>query len=479
MDLQNIQIFQDTLNILDRGSYQYGGRRIPLKLSRDQMKEVEVWLPQDIERIGQMKGFGRAPVSGGCQYSCEDADSFSLARKISEQFSAELNVKGAKPVLVLNLANAEHPGGGVKTGARAQEEDLCRKSSLFLSLDCRKAKTYYDYNRSLHTCMGSDAIMIHPQVEIIKDEKGNLLPETAIVAVMTCAAPILRYGLKGLTQEQYEMLVYNRISGMLKVAAYLGYRYLVLGAFGCGAFRNDARVVSDLFRKALDEFDFDGMKEADAFRRIDFAVMCRSEYDQYNYREFYRNFSGVRRDGEAVRGQDENRPVPGLPAVFFWKDNEENGCFSNWFRAKFVIDDFEYLHVEQYMMAQKAKLFHDSERYTAILRATKPWECKDLGKQVTPFDPAAWDAVKYDVVKTANRAKYKQNPELMARLVSTGNAVLAEASPKDFIWGIGLEAYRAAETDPAEWPGQNLLGRILMELRAEFSEEKGAGSDPT
>ena len=155
--------------------------------------------------------------------------------------------------------------------------------------------------------------------------------------------------------------------------------------------------------------------------------------------------------------------------IFFWKEDEENGYFSNWYGRTFVIDDFEYLHVEQYMMAQKAKLFHDSERYTAILRASKPWECKDLGKRVKPFDPAAWDAVKYEIVKTANRAKYEQNPDLMAKLINTGNAVLAEASPKDTIWGIGLEAADAADMNPSEWPGQNLLGRILMELRAEFS----------
>ncbi len=124
------------------------------------------------------------------------------------------------------------------------------------------------------------------------------------------------------------------------------------------------------------------------------------------------------------------------------------------------------------MMAQKAKLFHDSERYTAILRSTQPWECKDLGKQVKPFDSNAWDAVKNDVVKTANRAKYEQNPDLKARLLDTGDAILAEASPKDTIWGIGLDAVTAAETNPSEWPGQNLLGKILMELRSEFAGKK-------
>lgn len=170
------------------------------------------------------------------------------------------------------------------------------------------------------------------------------------------------------------------------------------------------------------------------------------------------------------------RPAGELPVVFFWKENEENGYLSNWYRRKFVIDDFEYLHVEQYMMAQKAKLFHDSARYTAILRATKPWECKDLGKQVTPFDAKTWDAVKYDVVKNGNRAKFEQNPDLKRLLLATGNAILAEASSKDKIWGIGLDAQTAASTDMSEWPGQSLLGRALMELRTEFSSDSFAGT---
>ena len=172
-----------------------------------------------------------------------------------------------------------------------------------------------------------------------------------------------------------------------------------------------------------------------------------------------------------------HRPVNKQPVVFFWKDDEENGCFSNWFRRKFIIDDFEYLFVEQYMMAQKAKLFHDSERYTAILRATQPWECKDLGKQVKPFDSNAWNAVKYEIVKAANRAKYEQNPDLKAKLLETGDAILAEASPKDSIWGIGLDSVTAAETNPAEWPGQNLLGKILMELRSEFAGKKADAAE--
>ena len=312
----------------------------------------------------------------------------------------ELREEESKPILVLNLANPFHPGGGVKNGAKAQEEDLCRKSSLLLSLESRNSEAYYKYNRSLDTYMGSDAVIINPYVEIIKDENGNLLDDTVVVSVLTCAAPMIKHGLEGMSQTEYEVMVYNRIEGMLKVAAFLGYKDLILGAFGCGAFGNDARIVSDIFYKVLKEFDYDGMKESDMFSSIIFAVMDHSE-NQYNYKEFCRNFTNFYRDEDKAEKDhiiEKKNEREIQPKLFFWKDNEENGYLSNWYRRKFIIDDFEYLHVEQYMMAQKAKLFHDSTRYTAILRASTPWECKDLGRQVTPFDKKAWDAVKYDVV---------------------------------------------------------------------------------
>ena len=292
---QDNKMFQDTMRILEQGYYTIGGKKVKLKLSRAQMEAADVYLPEDIQEISGRKDFEHIHVLGRCGYGCERMDSFSLARKRREQLSYDLKKEGAKPILVLNLANPIHPGGGVRNGAQAQEEDLCRKSSLLLSLESRNARPYYEYNRSLDTYMGSDAIIINPQVEIIKDENRNLLPDTVIVAVMTCAAPMLRHGMEGMSQAEYEAMMYRRITGMLKTAAYLGFQHLVLGAFGCGAFRNDARVVSDLFYKALKEFDFDGMKDKDMFRRIDFAVMDHSA-DQYNFKEFSRNFSHFYRE---------------------------------------------------------------------------------------------------------------------------------------------------------------------------------------
>ncbi|MBQ6563586.1 MAG: TIGR02452 family protein, partial [Clostridia bacterium] len=296
MSDKNITMLQETLEILEKGSYPFQGKTVSLKLSYAQREEAQVFLPPDVRRICQAKDFSHVYTMGRCGYGVENADSFALARKRIHQFSSLMKMRGTKPVLVLNLANPVSPGGGVRHGARAQEEDLCRKSSLLQSLESREAKVYYDYNRSLHSDLGSDAVMISPQVEIIRDENGDLLEETSVVAVMTCAAPILTKGhYFGLSNSQYETLMLRRITGMLKVAAYLGYEYLVLGAFGCGAFENDAKIVSDLFYKALKEFDFDGMQEKDMFCRIDFAVLCPPD-QLYNYREFSRNFDHFYRD---------------------------------------------------------------------------------------------------------------------------------------------------------------------------------------
>ena len=294
MNQKNINMLLDTLKIFEQGYYTVNGRTVRLKLSRKQMEEAHVFLPEDVKKIGQCKDFEHVHVLGRCGYGCENEDSFTLARKRLVQ-TAYMRTDDDKPILVLNLANATHIGGGVRHGAKAQEEDLCRKSSLLISLESENARPYYEYNRLLNTRMGSDAVIIHPQVEIIKDGNGNLLEDSVIVSVMTCAAPNLIYGREGISQKAYVRMLYGRIMGMLTVAARFGYRFLVLGAFGCGAFENDARLVSDLFYKALKEFDFDGMKEKDMFRRIDFAVMDHSA-DQYNFKEFSRNFKNFYRD---------------------------------------------------------------------------------------------------------------------------------------------------------------------------------------
>lgn len=124
------------------------------------------------------------------------------------------------------------------------------------------------------------------------------------------------------------------------------------------------------------------------------------------------------------------------------------------------------------MMSQKAILFGDAVTNTKILRANSPDECKKLGRQAGSFDKQAWEDNKVRIVYEGCRAKFEQNPKLKKKLLDTGESIMAEASPYDKIWGIGMDAETAAKTYHDNWPGENLLGRILMTLRDEFREEE-------
>ncbi|MBP3657025.1 MAG: TIGR02452 family protein [Clostridia bacterium] len=287
---KNLAMFHDTMQIIERGGYEVNGRYVPLKLSREQMMHAIAHIPEDVERIFMENSAVGMQHAGRCHYACVNEDSFSLARRRAEEYARLLAAQEKKEVLVLNLANPVNPGGGVRKGSTAQEEDLCRKSSLLLSLEGGEALPYYAYNRGLKTFMGTNGIVITPQVEIIKDSDGNLLDESAVVTVMTCAAPMINYGLEGMTQEQYEDMLYKRIERMLACAAHYGYRVLVLGAFGCGAFMNDAKLVSDMFAQAFRSFNYGGLTADEAFASVDFGVLCRGDRT-YNYEHFSRNFN--------------------------------------------------------------------------------------------------------------------------------------------------------------------------------------------
>ncbi|HEX5958512.1 MAG TPA: NADAR family protein, partial [Hyphomicrobiaceae bacterium] len=85
-----------------------------------------------------------------------------------------------------------------------------------------------------------------------------------------------------------------------------------------------------------------------------------------------------------------------------------------------------------------------------------------------------WERERFHLVAAGSVAKFAQNPDLGGYLLSTGNAVLVEASPVDRIWGIGLAADDPRARQPAEWRGANLLGFALMHTRAVLRQERGA-----
>ncbi|HEX5959439.1 MAG TPA: NADAR family protein, partial [Hyphomicrobiaceae bacterium] len=108
---------------------------------------------------------------------------------------------------------------------------------------------------------------------------------------------------------------------------------------------------------------------------------------------------------------------------------------SQWWPARFVVAGDSYACAEHFMMAEKARLFGDTASRAEILAAADPAEVKALGRKVRGFDEQVWERERFHLVAAGSVAKFAQNPDLGGYLLSTGNAVLVEASPVDRIWG--------------------------------------------
>ena len=177
------------------------------------------------------------------------------------------------------------------------------------------------------------------------------------------------------------------------------------------------------------------------------------------------------------RAYDMHAFVDSQDFVFFWGHHEKGdkitkACFSQWYPSYFVIDGIRYNCAEQYMMAEKARVFKDEVTREKILQATEPDVIKKLGRKVQNFDAGIWNVESYKVVVRGNLAKFGQNENLKAVLLSTEKKVLVEASPYDKIWGIGMKLTEAVKTNPHNWKGNNKLGFALMEVRDELNKNK-------
>lgn len=148
--------------------------------------------------------------------------------------------------------------------------------------------------------------------------------------------------------------------------------------------------------------------------------------------------------------------------------NVTSSCCSQWFPARFEIDEIEYLTAEHYMMAEKARLFNDEEMLEQILHCHTPREAKAFGRKVKNFDEKIWSEHCNQIVFTANQAKFFQNPNFASWLIQTAPKVLVEASINDRVWGIGMSQSFPGARDPRQWDGKNLLGFALMQVRDEL-----------
>lgn len=154
--------------------------------------------------------------------------------------------------------------------------------------------------------------------------------------------------------------------------------------------------------------------------------------------------------------------------IFFWRPDEENGYFGNWFTSYFELNGIKYNCVEQYMMVQKALLFDDEEIFQKIMKSNSPKTHKSLGRKIKNFDQKIWDQNKEKILYDGLFGKFSQNNDLKKLLLDTNDKILVEASPLDKIYGIGLKRDDKRALDETKWKGENLLGKTMMKVRKDL-----------
>ena len=269
---KNAEIFKDTMEWIknDAGLYNAVKNSISKQKIYPEAKEIV------IETSGNRN----------CQTIISTKRSFEAAKSYAKE---------GKKVCVLNFASATNPGGGVKNGSSAQEEALCRCSTLYPCLDIKSNwKDFYLPHREARNPLYNDDIIYIPEVLVVKSDVSfpEKLPESDWykVDVVTCAAPNLRSvpsnwmnpmaGNKAanVTADDLYVLLKKRIDRIFRAAIANGASALVLGAFGCGAFCNPPKVVAKAFYDVQKNYE----KYLDV---VEYAIYC-TERERTNYETF-------------------------------------------------------------------------------------------------------------------------------------------------------------------------------------------------
>ena len=252
---------KETVRIVENGEYTLpSGARVSIAAEIARALEgTRLYTPDDLASLVLLPF-----EAGACRIEVTDETTGAAARRLVER-------EGEARVAALNFASAKNPGGGFLGGAKAQEEDLARCSALYACQITQPA--YYEENRACDSMLYTDHLIYSPDVPFFRDERCDLLPAPFLVSILTSPAPNAGEELRrrSRARPQIRAALERRADHVLRVAAVEGHRTLVLGAWGCGVFRNDPTEVADVFGKALAAPHFAG-----AFARVVFAVYDRS-----------------------------------------------------------------------------------------------------------------------------------------------------------------------------------------------------------
>jgi ribA/ribD-fused uncharacterized protein len=260
----------------------------------------------------------------------------------------------------------------------------------------------------------------------------------------------------GGTHQEAELLA-NCYKNSLQVAVEHGIRSIAFPSISTGVYSYPLEEAAEIAVKTVNDFIAKHLGVFDEIIWVLFNDKTKAAYDNA--------IEQLEEKGSVTKNR--------VPVVIgFFHENEEYGCFSNWYPAEFDYAGQHFLNAEQYMMFHKVLMFHKYELADEIMETSDPAKCKKIAGQKFPeFNPELWEKTCHTIVKRGVKAKFKQNDNLLQTLLDTGNAILAECSPYDRKWGIGIDINDPDHLVVAKWQGKNLLGRILMEVREELRQE--------
>lgn len=255
-------IAQDTLRYMQQGYYELNGRRVDFAAAQHDSEDNSVLITP--EQGAELVRNCMPPSTGKLAEQ-------TVANEATVQAILDWARAGTERVGVLNFASAKNPGGGFLNGAMAQEESLAASSGLYATQ--LRHEGYYRANRACQSMMYTDHAIYSPDVVFFRDKRFELLEQPVTASVLTL--PAVNYGqvlLKGEDPEQAKRVMQDRMRLALAIFANRGDRNLVLGAYGCGVFRNDPELVAGWWHDLL-------LKEGYGrfFERIVYAVLDRSK----------------------------------------------------------------------------------------------------------------------------------------------------------------------------------------------------------
>ena len=253
----------ETVAICYEGSYVApSGRKIDIKQDvQAAVERSDLFTPSDTRSLISRAQQRARVLSFKTQFKVENGTTLQCARRLAESSS----------VAVLNFASARNPGGGFLNGSQAQEESLARASSLYPCL--QRHMRYYDVHRGERSSLYTDHLIVSPDVVVFRDDNGDLLEEPWRMTVLTSPAPnagaLEKNDPKSVSS--LEPTFRRRMEQVLAAAVVHEQPSIVLGAWGCGVFRNDPVMVARLFAEFLEP----GSPFSNEFEHVTFAVLDR------------------------------------------------------------------------------------------------------------------------------------------------------------------------------------------------------------